>query len=161
MPRASWSHPISHGAEESLRTPFTLFPALSTGRPGIHCLCFESHPCLLSCGVHLWEPAELQASELASLGNIPTVPHPRVPRALEEHLASDILCGSSLCSLCSVWPHVCEQVPWCLSLGSCVCVPVIIRVVPMLYSPEDSNLREPPTTWAVPGDSCSPEPASV
>lgn len=45
-------------------------------------------------------------------------------------------------------------------LGSYVCVPVDIRVVPILYSSDDSNHHEPPTTWAITGDSYSPASAS-
>lgn len=41
-------------------------------------------------------------------------------------------------------------------LGSCVCVPVAIRVVPVLYSSDESNHHdESLRTWAITGDSHS------
>lgn len=41
-------------------------------------------------------------------------------------------------------------------LGSCVCVPVAIRVVPVLYSSDESNHHdESLRTWTITGDSRS------
>lgn len=45
-------------------------------------------------------------------------------------------------------------------LGSYVCVPVVIRVVPILYSSDESNLHKPLITWDISGDSCSPASVS-
>lgn len=45
-------------------------------------------------------------------------------------------------------------------LGSCVCVPVVIRVVPILYRSDESSYHKPPTAWAITGDSCSPASTS-